>query len=167
MIIELLNKTEIQVALIAAVTTICTVIGSIYAVNSTNSSQLELKRIDSIRDMKRTYYNALAKSFALKLMYNDVPDSIEKVEAEMNFLKEANRLPLYASQEMIEFIEKMKDPKLAANTKISDFYIIMRNDLYSTDFKPFDSQFELSITMPHAVIITDPQGNKQIWCRKK
>lgn len=112
--------------------------------------------------MKRTYYNQLTESFTKKLMYIGKPDSIEKVEAEMRFLEEANRLPLYASQEMVEFIEQMKNPEIARNTSTKEFYIIMRKDLCSNNFDEFNNLNEIGIGIPDKVIITNSQGEKNI-----
>ncbi len=162
MLKDMFKKTEIQVALIAAFATIFTIVGSIWTSNLTNNNQLELQRIDEIREMKRTYYNDLTEAYTLKLMYNDMPDSIEKTEAQMKFLKEASRLPLYASQEMVEFIENMKNPIIAKNTNVKEFYIIMRKDLCSNEFKAFENLNDMSITISNNVIITDSQGNKKI-----
>lgn len=162
MLKEMFSKTEIQVAIIAAIATIITVIGSIYISNKTNNTQVELQRIEAVREMKRTYYNDLTEAFTKKLMYTNMPDSIEKVEAEMKFLEEASRLPLYASQEMVEFIETMKDPKTAKDTKLKEYYIIMRRDLCSNEFNEFNELADLSITVPQRVVVTDSLGNKYI-----
>lgn len=166
MLKEMFAKTEIQVAIIAALATIFTIIASIWVSNSTNNAQVELQRIEAVREMKRAYYNALTEAFTKKLMYINMPDSIEKVEAEMQFLEESSRVPLYASQEMVEFIENMKDPEKAKETKLKEYYIIMRKDLCSNEFKEFKDLADISITVPDKVIVTDSQGNKSIQERK-
>lgn len=162
MLKEMLSNTEIQVAIIAVVGVIFTIIGSIIATNLTNNSQLEQQRIDSIREMKRTYYNQLTEAYTEKLMYINKPDSIEKIEAEIRFLKESNRVPLFASQEMVEFMEKIKNPEIAKKTSTGEFYLIMRKDLASSDFKNFDAPIELSISIPNKVIVTNEKGIKKL-----
>lgn len=162
MLKNMFAKTEIQVAIITVIGVFLTVIGSIVVVNLTNNGQIELQRIEDVREMKRTYYNQLTESFTKKLMYIGKPDSIEKVEAEMRFLEEANRLPLYASQEMVEFIEQMKNPEIARNTSTKEFYIIMRKDLCSNNFDEFNNLNEIGIGIPDKVIITNSQGEKNI-----
>ena len=89
-------KSEIIVALIAAGTTILTIIGSIVAVKITSNSQIKEQKIAADREMKRKYYNAFIEAFTKKLFYIGKHDCIEKIEAEMAFVLEANRLPLYA-----------------------------------------------------------------------
>ena len=161
MVKEVSANTEIIVAIIAMIGVILTIIGSIIATNLTNNSQLEQQRIDSIREMKRTYYNQLIEAYTEKLMYINKPDSVEKIEAEIRFLKEANRVPLFASQEMTEFMERMKNPQIAEKTSTGEFYLIMRKDLASSDFKNFDAPIELSISIPNNVTINE-KGNKKI-----
>ena len=53
-------KSEIIVALIAAGTTILTIIGSIVAVKITSNSQIKEQKIAADREMKRKYYNAVS-----------------------------------------------------------------------------------------------------------
>ena len=162
MIKEMFKKTEIQVALISVIGIVIAIIGSIIATNITNNGQLEQQRIEAVREMKRTYYNQLTEAYIEKLMYIDKPDSIEKINSEKKFLVEASRLPLYASQEMIEFIERMKNPNIAAKTSVTEFYKIMRKDLCSNDFENFKDLSNISISIPNKVVITDSEGNKII-----
>ena len=110
-------KMEIIVALIAAGATVLTIIGSIVAVKVTSNSQIKEQKIAADREMKRKYYNAFIEAFTKKLFYINKPDCMEKIEAEMTFVLEANRLPLYASEEMIQFIERIKNPQIAKETK--------------------------------------------------
>lgn len=56
-------KSEIIVALIAAGTTILTIIGSIVAVKITSNSQIKEQKIAADREMKRKYYNAFIEAF--------------------------------------------------------------------------------------------------------
>ena len=91
-------KMEIIVALIAAGATVLTIIGSIVAVKVTSNSQIKEQKIIADREMKRKYYNAFIETFTQKLFYINKPDCMEKIEAEMTFVLEANRLPLYASE---------------------------------------------------------------------
>ena len=159
---KILADTDILVAIITMGGVVFSVIGSIIATNLTNNAQLEQQRIDSIREMKRTYYNQLLEAYTEKLMYVNKPDSVEKIEAEMRFIKEVNRVPLYASQEMVEFMEKMKDPKIAKGTNPGEFYLVMRKDLASSDFENFDTSLQLSISIPNKVIVISGNGNKKI-----
>lgn len=156
------KEKEVQAAIIAVIGVGITAWASIKSINLTNSGQLEQQRIEDVRDMKRTYYNQLAETFTKKILYSNAKDSIEYIEAESQFLIEASRLPLYASQEMVEFIEDMKDPYIASETSITEFYNIMRKDLCSSSFEEFDGLKELSMSIPKQIIVTELNGNRSI-----
>lgn len=149
-------------ALIAAGTTVLTIIGSIVAVKVTSNSQIKEQKIVADREMKRKYYNAFIETFTQKLFYINKPDCMEKIEAEMTFVLEANRLPLYASEEMIQFIERIKNPPIAKETKMEEFLVILRKDLCENSFDIFSDIKEISLTMPNRVIYTDLNGQKNI-----
>lgn len=153
---------EIIVALIAAGATVLTIIGSIVAVKVTSNSQIKEQKIAADREMKRKYYNAFIEAFTKKLFYTNKPDCIEKIEADMAFVLEANRLPLYASEEMIQFIERIKNPKIAKETKMEEFLVILRKDLCENSFDNFLDIKGITLTMPNRVIYTDLNGRKNI-----
>ena len=155
-------KMEIIVALIAAGATVLTIIGSIVAVKVTSNSQIKEQKIAADREMKRKYYNAFIEAFTKKLFYINKPDCMEKIEAEMTFVLEANRLPLYASEEMIQFIEKIKNPQIAKETKMEELLVILRKDLCENSFDNFSDIKEITLTMPNRVIYTDLNGRKNI-----
>lgn len=155
-------KMEIIVALIAAGATVLTIIGSIVAVKVTSNSQIKEQKIAADREMKRKYYNAFIEAFTKKLFYINKPDCMEKIEAEMTFVLEANRLPLYASEEMIQFIERIKNSTIAKETKMEEFLVILRKDLCENSFDNFSDIKEITLTMPNRVIYTDLNGRKNI-----
>ena len=155
-------KMEIIVALIAAGATVLTIIGSIVAVKVTSNSQIKEQKIAADREMKRKYYNAFIEAFTKKLFYINKPDCMEKIEAEMTFVLEANRLPLYASEEMIQFIERIKNPQIAKETKMEELLVILRKDLCENSFDNFSDIKEIALTMPNRVIYTDLNGRKNI-----
>lgn len=154
-------KTEVIIALIAAVATILTIIGSIIATNLTNTAQIEAQRIEAVRDMKRTYYTAFIDAYTKKIEYVFMPSSVEQVEANMKFAEEANKLPLYASQDVVEYIEQMKDPRVAQYTSSTKLFELIRADLCSNEFNIFEDLGVVSLTVPNEVII-DSTGDKQI-----
>ena len=155
-------KMEIIVALIAAGATVLTIIGSIVAVKVTSNSQIKEQKIAADREMKRKYYNAFIEAFTKNLFYINKPDCMEKIEAEMTFVLEANRLPLYASEEMIQFIERIKNPQIAKETKMEELLVILRKDLCENSFDNFSDIKEITLTMPNRVIYTDLNGRKNI-----
>lgn len=156
------DKTKIAVAVITAVATVLTVVGSIAIAFMTNNAQIEQQRFEEAREVKRTYYNQFIEAYTNKLQFVDKPDSPEKVEAEMAFVLEVNRLPLYASQEMVEFVNSMWDHKTATLTSTNEFYDIMRRDLCSDEFFSFEGLEEFPMAISSKVIITDSDGNKII-----
>ena len=149
-------KMEIIVALIAAGATVLTIIGSIVAVKVTSNSQIKEQKIIADREMKRKYYNAFIEAFTQKLFYINKPDCMEKIEAEMTFVLEANRLPLYASEEMI------KNSTIAKETKMEEFLVILRKDLCENSFDNFSDIKKIALVMPNRVIYTDLNGRKNI-----
>lgn len=155
-------KMEIIVALIAAGATVLTIIGSIVAVKVTSNSQIKEQKIAADREMKRKYYNAFIEAFTKKLFYINKPDCMEKIEAEMTFVLEANRLPLYASEEMIQFIERIKNSTIAKETKMEEFLVILRKDLCENSFDNFSDIKKIALVMPNRVIYTDLNGRKNI-----
>jgi hypothetical protein len=155
-------KMEIIVALIAAGATVLTIIGSIVAVKVTSNSQIKEQKIIADREMKRKYYNAFIEAFTQKLFYINKPDCMEKIEAEMTFVLEANRLPLYASEEMIQFIERIKNSTIAKETKMEEFLVILRKDLCENSFDNFSDIKKITLVMPNRVIYTDLNGRKNI-----
>ena len=155
-------KMEIIVALIAAGATVLTIIGSIVAVKVTSNSQIKEQKIIADREMKRKYYNAFIEAFTKKLFYINKPDCMEKIEAEMTFVLEANRLPLYASEEMIQFIERIKNSTIAKETKMEEFLVILRKDLCENSFDNFSDIKKITLVMPNRVIYTDLNGRKNI-----
>ena len=155
-------KMEIIVALIAAGATVLTIIGSIVAVKVTSNSQIKEQKIIADREMKRKYYNGFIEAFTQKLFYINKPDCMEKIEAEMTFVLEANRLPLYASEEMIQFIERIKNSTIAKETKMEEFLVILRKDLCENSFDNFSDIKKITLVMPNRVIYTDLNGRKNI-----
>lgn len=151
-------KTEIIVAIIAAIGVWATVVGSIRTTNTTNKAQLEAQRIEAVRNMKRTYYASFIDAYTKKMEYVFMPDCIEKAESNMRFVEEATRLPLYASQAVVELIERIKtaspiDPK--------ELFELIRADLCSNAFEPFDGLDSFIITLPDQVVV-EHNGIKQL-----
>lgn len=153
---------EIIVAIIAALATILTIVGSFFVTKMTSNSQLKEQQISADREMKRVYYTKFVDAFSRKLFYINKPDCTEKTEAEMDFALEANKLPMYAFEEMLLFIENIKDPQKALDTDITDFLMILRNDLCENTFTKLPSDVKISLTIPNNVICRDDTGNKKI-----
>ena len=152
---------EIIVAIIAALATVVTVIGSILAVKLTSNMQIKEQRIIENRAMKRQYYTRFIDAFSKKLIYMNQPDCKEKTEAEHEFILEANKMTMYASEEMIQFIEAIKNPQIAKEKKMDEFLIILRKDLCDDSFRPFTKISGISLSMPSRVECSPKKEKKK------
>jgi hypothetical protein len=133
----------IIISLIGSLTAIATVFSSIY-LNSENARQ---QRASEVRKMKQDYYHKFKESFLLRLTYITNQNSKEFIEADKTFCIERNRLPLYASQEIIEYVDKVASGKLQ-NADFKTLFEIMRMDLKNEQFDEFKNLKELSVTLP-------------------
>ena len=110
-----------------------------------------------MRTIKLEYYHKFIEAFARKYNYISCPDSKEAVEANLNFILEINRLPLYASQEMVHLIESIRNN--GGQNQFSELYSVLRKDLSTDEFSAFND-LNFSFTIPEKTIITDKDGNK-------
>ena len=161
------SKTEVQVAVIAGLFALVSIIPSVYMSNENNEAQAALQRAEDVREMKREYYDDLTEAFVTQLMYQDADGTVEQVEARQNFLLAASKVPLYASEEMVQFIESMKNPETAKNTGVENYYIIMRKDLCSDAFSAFEDIQTLTIYITDDVLVTDENGKKTVLKKDK
>lgn len=153
---------NVKIALITVVGALLTIIGSMVIVFLTQKANIKEKKAADIRDIKLKYYHKFCEAYVNKHLYMGKENCIESVEANMEFIREVNRLPLYASNEMIAFIEKIKNPDDAKDTKFDEMYILIRDDLNSDEFKRFNKDLETSLAISDKVIIQDKEGNKKI-----
>lgn len=149
----------IVIACIGAIGVFVTVLGSIITVQLANSSNKKQQRIMDMRKIKLEYYHKFIEAWVRKYNYFICPDCEEAVEANLNFILEVNRLPLYASQEMVSLIEEIRKNK--NNVDFSHLYEVLRKDLSSDGFTAFQN-LQFSFTIPDAVIGTK-NGRKEIY----
>eukprot|EP00831_Metopus_contortus_P072058 TRINITY_DN65804_c0_g1_i1.p2 TRINITY_DN65804_c0_g1~~TRINITY_DN65804_c0_g1_i1.p2 ORF type:complete len:219 (-),score=48.64 TRINITY_DN65804_c0_g1_i1:7-663(-) len=117
-----------ETALITALTAIITVIGSIYVNQSISAENTRNQRLVEIRKMKQDYYHRFTESFMLRMAYILNQNSTEFKEADKTFCIEKNRLPLYASQEIVEYVDEVASGKnLTADFKT--LFELIRKDL--------------------------------------
>jgi heme/copper-type cytochrome/quinol oxidase subunit 2 len=134
-------------SLITALTAIITVIGSIYVNQSLASENAKNQRSMEIRKMKQDYYHRFTESFMLRLAYLPNQNSNEFKDADKKFCIEKNRLPLYASQEIVEYVDEVASGKnLTANFKT--LFELIREDLKNDDFRGFEELKDISVTLP-------------------
>lgn len=137
----------IIISLIGALTAIITVIGSVYVNQLLTTENAKQQRAVEIRKIKQEYYHRFTESFLLRIAYLLNQKSIEFKEADKTFCLEKNRLPLYASQEIVEYVEEVADGKnLTADFKT--LFEMIRKDLKNDDFADFDKLKHLSVTLP-------------------
>lgn len=149
----LLNKSKpgvvddkIVIALIGSLTAIITVVGSIYINKQLSNENAKQQRAVEVRKMKQDYYHRFTESFLLRITFSLNETSPEFLEADKIFCIEKNRLPLYASQQVVELIEKVANGKSDADFKL--LFEMIRKDLKNDEFKDFTDLNELSVTLP-------------------
>lgn len=150
---------NIIIAIIGTVGVFATIIGSIIAVQLTNNFNEKQQRILDMRKIKLEYYHRFIEAFAKKYNYCACADSVEGVEANLNFILEVNRLPLYASQEMVDLIENIRANGGSSN--FSELYTVLRKDLSTDEFLTF-ANLNFSFTIPEKTVIADERGNKKV-----
>lgn len=149
--ITLTEKTTLM--LIAAIATTVTVIGSLLVAQITSASNSRRERNAEIRKIKQDYYHrfmdALAGYLAHKVYKNKgFPiDETKEFEAKHKFCNEKNRLPLYASQEIVEWVNTMMDKML----ELDDFrklYALIREDLCADLYASFNELSSVTFQIP-------------------
>jgi len=138
---------KIMISLIGSLTAIITVIGSFFVNQFLAVQNSREQRAEEIRKMKQTYYHNFTESFLLRIAYLPNMKSTEFSDADKTFCIEKNRLPLYASQEIVEYVEKGASGK-ELNMDFKTLFELIRNDLKSDDFKNFENLSNLSVTLP-------------------
>lgn len=134
-------------SLITALTAIITVIGSIYVNQSISAESSRNQRLVEIRKMKQDYYHKFTESFMLRMTYIPNQNSTEFKEADKTFCIEKNRLPLYASQKIVEYVDEVASGKnLTADFKT--LFELIRKDLNDDTFTDFDNLKNISVTLP-------------------
>jgi len=151
--IELNRKTpdlideKVIISLIGSLTAIITIIGSIYVNKILSNENSNNQRILEIRKTKQEYYHEFTESFLLRITYLPNQNSKEFKDADKKFCIEKNRLPLYASQEIIEYVEEVASGK----TLTADFktlFELIRKDLLNDELKEFKNLKSLNVTLP-------------------
>lgn len=136
-------KDTILVALIGSGATIITVLGTVLVTKLTSNSNLKAQRAAESRKIKQENYNRFLEAFALKTSYinSDVP-----IEITEKFCIEFNRLPLYASEEVVDLANNMaKNP---SEVKMYELYNTIRNDLCDDNYEVFKKLKEFNFQIP-------------------
>lgn len=138
---------KIIISLIGSMTAIITIIGSIYVNKLLSNENSKQQRALEIRKAKQEYYHEFTESFLLRIAYLPNQKSKEFKDADRKFCIEKNRLPLYASQEMIEYVEEVASGKsLTADFKT--LFELIRKDLLNDELKEFQNLKNINVTLP-------------------
>ena len=139
--------TAIIYSLITALTAIIAVIGSIYVNQLLSIENSKNQRAMEIRKVKQDYYHKFTESFLLRMAYLPNQNSKEFKDADKAFCLERNRLPLYASQEIVEYVEEVATGK-NQRADFKTLYEMIRRDLKNDSFSDFNNLKQLSVTLP-------------------
>jgi hypothetical protein len=151
--IELNRKTpdiideKIIISLIGSLTAIITVIGSIYVNKLLSNENSKRQRALEIRKTKQEYYHEFTESFLLRIAYLPNQKSKEFKDSDRKFCIEKNRLPLYASQEIIEYVDEVASGK-SMTADFKTLFDLIRKDLLNDELKEFQDLKSLNVTLP-------------------
>lgn len=123
-----LNDTRVFLALVAAITAVVTTLGSFYLAGFNARKKEEQDRATESRKLKIDYYFRFLEALTRKMSHPKDDD------LNMTFCVEKNRLPLYASQEVIELVEKIAKGVQSNTPTFTDLYAAIRNDLTTSAF---------------------------------
>ena len=116
--------------------------------NDVHVSNLEgrLQRIAEARKIKQDYYHVLLEAISNHLSYNGDMRTQEAMLASKNFCVEINRLPLYASQDVVKFVNESVVGGRGA--EFTELYDLIRKDLCSDVFSSFEGLSGVSFQIP-------------------
>ena len=127
---------NVIIEIIGGINAVLSIIGSIF-VNKLTAKQ---QRDSEVRMIKQQWYNNFLEAFSKKISYaNNGVEVPEEINAK--FCEEFNRLPLYASEEVIECINLLNKN---SDRPIFELYKVIRNDLCESKYKEFKKVSEFS-----------------------
>ncbi len=134
---------KIVIALIAALSTIVTITGSIFTNRFLISEQIRKEKEMDFLKVKREFYHDFLEFFLIHLSYMAKGQSStnEAGENEKILLIYKMRLPLYASQEVIEFFENSNSNQ----SNFSELYRLIRIDLLNSNLTEFKNLGNISV----------------------
>ena len=106
-------------------------------------SDAKLQRNAEARKIKQDYYHMFLEAISIKISTPN-PNSKEFELANQKYCLEFNRLPLYASQEVVEFFSA----SAGAPPEFTQMYEVIRQDLYSDNFENFENLSSFNFQMP-------------------
>jgi hypothetical protein len=109
----------------------------------------KLQRDAEARQIKQDYYHMFLEALSIKFSHLNDMESEDAISANRKFCVEVNRLPLYASQEVVEFVSQfvgvIKKPEFTA------LYEVIRKDLCSNAYSSFDNLATFYFKIPEKI----------------
>lgn len=124
---------NIIIAIIGVAGLMFTALGSILLAKYTTNSEVKMRN----REIKQRYYDEFAEAFIKKNILIRNINHPESKSINEKFFLEVHKLPLYASPEMIDLVERMKSGEVPS---FGTIYSIMRDDLISDRLVPLKNQ---------------------------
>ncbi|KWT98703.1 hypothetical protein APQ14_19695 [Vibrio toranzoniae] len=113
-------------------------------------SDSKLQRSAEARKIKQDYYHMFLNAVSTKFSYLNDMESEKAVRANQKFCIEFNRLPLYASQEVVEFVNNFAAGGKAPN--FAELYDLIRKDLCSDEYESFKNLTKFNFQVPNKII---------------
>jgi len=136
---------NVVIAIIGSATAIITILGSILVAQLSSNANAKQQREAESRKIKQDYYNRFIEALTTKLAYIKDSTCTEAIESNQKFCLEANRLPLYASQKVVKFVNDISEGKKAS---FSELFTLIREDLCSNDYEKFEESLKFNIQIP-------------------
>lgn len=108
-----------------------------------------LQRNAEARKIKQDYYHMFLEAVSIKFSHINSMETEDGILANRKFCVEVNRLPLYASQEVVEFVSQF-----AGGGKAPEFtalYEVIRQDLCSDTYEEFNNLSQFYFQIPEKI----------------
>lgn len=141
---------KVLIALIASLSAILTITGSVFTNKFLTNEQLRKEKSMEFLKIKREFYSEYVELFLMRITYMNsrLLWTDEAMENERKLLINKMRLPLYASQDLIEFFER----SYLGKTDFSEFFELIRRDLSNSNITEFKNLKQISVHLPNIVI---------------
>lgn len=127
---------NVVVALVGAIAATITIVGSFTVALLTSAATAKQQRNAESRKIKQEYYNVFLESMSKKLSYTNNQTSDDAIKVNQEFCTEVNRLPLYASQRVVEHVANLASGG-PDNRDFSLLYSLIREDLCNDNYEKF------------------------------
>lgn len=125
------------------------------AKNDTLASELaylkdsRLQRNAEARKIKQDYYHMFLEAVSIKFSHINRMETEDGILANRKFCIEVNRLPLYASQEVVEFVSRFAGGGTAPD--FTELYEVIRKDLCSDTYDEFKNLSQFYFQIPEKI----------------